>query len=70
MNCSDRLLTLIAESKALLRLGVAIPEPARVVLEQVWRLQYLLRGGEGREGRGGEGKGGREGEGRDGMVSV
>lgn len=34
---SHRLLELVAESKALVRLGVPIPDSAKTVLEQVWQ---------------------------------
>ena len=34
-QCSIRLLELVAESKALVRLGVSIPDSAKTVLEQV-----------------------------------
>ena len=34
-QCPTRLLELVAESKALVRLGVSIPDSARTVLEQV-----------------------------------
>ena len=42
-QCSIRLLELVAESKALVRLGVSIPDSARTVLEQVKLLSFALR---------------------------
>jgi len=39
---SHRLLELVAESKALVRLGIPIPDSAKTVLEQVWQCNRAL----------------------------